>query len=573
MQITFYLISAITIFIHSSLNFKLCLDLDYKYKYGKYSGYICSLFNALVGPFFLLTNYDNPMTQYFLTCALLLLEIYIIFNDKSTATIGIGCGSLIHLFTLRAIIFSTMSIVHETSMYGLFSNVKYYPNINLSAFASQIITLFLFIKLMPLKTVRKIMNNKSFYNSLFFLTVVITSYLIYNSNLFLIDFYSLNLAIQEIVITFFALCFFYIMLFLLIKIFNLDIYKEKAKELESKIDKDKAFNSAVFSFAEVILEVNCTQDKITRLLINSTERPIEHLPTLSQFFMMQAKLFTHPKDIEIITNISSASLIADLENGYSEKLLEFRSKRIEAKPEETGVISQSDNYLWYKMRINTIVQQNTGEVISLFTIDEIEKEKQAELSLRKKAETDPLTGSYNREAFATKVTEHLVNGEHGVLYMFDLDNFKGINDNMGHAAGDKVLKEVYAKTTAIFREQDLVSRIGGDEFLVFLHGTTKETMIKKKAYQICSDLNKTYHAENGVEIEISCSIGISIAPKDGSDFDTLFSAADISMYHSKSVGKNTFTIYDSNDNNSFKPQDKEAYMRLRNINLTETENK
>ncbi len=524
--------------------------------------------NGAIGSFFLNTFYESPMVHYLICTVFLLSEIFILFKGPPSSTLGVGLGSLIHLFVLRAIIFASSSLALNISMYEIFTDKSLYPLVNLASFLAQLITLTLFIKLMPLKVVKRIMDDKDFYTGLLSLAIIISFFLVFNSHMFLVDYFSVILAVQEISIAIFALAFLYIMLFLLIQIFNLGIYKEKTKELETKIDQDQSFASAVFSFAEVIIEVNCTQDKIVRLLINSNDREISHLPGLADFLTIQTQAFTHPDDVHIIQKINSQSLMADLQNGYSEKLLEFRSKKIQSDDVHSAVVSASDDYLWYRMRINTRLQPNSQEVFSLFTIDEIDEEKQAELSLKKQAETDPLTGSYNRAAFATKVQEYLDNGGCGTLYMFDLDNFKGINDNMGHSAGDKVLKEIYAKTTAIFRTHDIVSRVGGDEFLVFLSGTTKESLIKKKAYQICSDLNKTYHAENGVDIEISCSVGISVAPKDGTHFEALYDAADISMYHSKSIGKNTFTIYDSNDNVGFKPQEKEAYMRLRDTMMT-----
>ncbi len=547
------------------MNFKLCAGLDYPFRFNKRSVYICSILNGLIGSLLLFTFYDNPMTQYFICMTILIGEIAVLFKGSVSATIGIGLGSLLHLFVIRAVIFASTSIATGMSMYEIFLSADFYPIINLASFAIQIFTLAIFIKFIPLKIVRKIMENKEFYTTLLFLTVILNAYSIYNSYMFTIDYFSVNLAVQEIVISLFTLVFLYIMLLLLIKIFNLGIYKEKTKELEVRIDKDKALTSAILSFAEVIIEANCTKDTVTRVLVNSVERSIYENSSFSDLFN-HSTFLTHPEDADIINDITAFSLMVDFENGYDEKLLDFRAKNI-TTPNGMATDDVPSDYLWYRMRINTNLDVSTSDVISLFTIDEINEEKQAELSLRKKAETDLLTGSYNKDAFTLKVNNYLNQGGQGTLYMFDLDNFKGINDNMGHSAGDDVLRETYAKTTSIFRPNDIVSRVGGDEFLVFLTGTTKDSTVRKKAAQICTDLNKTYHADNGVAIEISCSVGISVAPKDGTDFETLFNAADIAMYHSKSIGKNTFTVYDSNAPASFEPQEKEAYMRLRNDSI------
>ncbi len=567
-SLTFYFISAIVIFFHSLLNYTLCGKLNYPLRFGVPSVVLFCLLNGLIGPIFLFTNYNNPTIQYFICTFILLSELIILFKGELKAILGVVFGSLLHLFVIRGIIIASASIYHQVSMHTVIHNTAFFPIVNLLSFVAQIFTLTLFIVLMPLKTVRKIMEDKYFYTSLLILALFLNAYMIFNSYMFEIDYFSINLAVQEIFISVFSLIFLYIMLLMLIRIFSLNIYKAKTKELETKIDSDKALATAVYNFAEVLIEINCTKDTIVRILVNGEEKNVDNLPAPDKLFAMYSKNFTHPQELDEILSINSAMLIDNFNNGCNEKLIDFRSKTDLSHSNEDSKTFLNNEYLWYRMRITTNLLEDTYEVFSIITVDEINEEKQAELSLRRKAETDLLTGAYNRQAFSVKVQEYMQNGGHGTLYMFDLDNFKGINDNMGHSMGDNVLKEVYAKTTAVFRENDIVARIGGDEFLVFMCGTTKESTIQKKAIQLCGDLHKTYHAQNGINIEISCSVGISIAPKHGTNFETLFDAADLSMYHSKSLGKNTFTIYNEKETFSFEKQEKEKYMRQRDAELT-----
>ncbi len=407
MNLYYYFISVVVISIHSFMNFNLSKKLGYSLRFQKASLYITCLLNGIIGSFFLFTKYDNPMTQYIICMIILVGELFVLFRGRLTSILGVVFGSLIHLYVLRAFIVAGGSIMMEISMYEVNSNSLYFSHVNLLSFAAQIITLLLFTYLMPLKIVRKIMDDKNFYMSLFGAAVLISVYLIYNTYMFTIDYYSINLAVQEIMIAIFALMFLYILMFLLIRIFNLGVYKKKTQELEVKIDKNEAITQ----------------------------------------------------------------------------------------------------------------------------------------SLRKKAETDSLTGAYNKAAFAIKVDKMLQNNDQGALYMFDLDNFKGVNDNMGHALGDEVLRDVYEKAVTIFRPTDMISRAGGDEFLVFLPGNMSKEIIEKKAIQICDALNKTYHGVDGISIEVSCSVGISVAPRDGKDFETLFKLADEAMYQSKKTGKNTYTFH------------------------------
>ncbi len=556
----FYILCAVVLFFHSFLNFKLCSAISDKIRFHKVSIYLLCLANAIGAPILFTINYPEQSLPYLIAIVVLTLEFSILFVGKFSTKLGIAFGSVLHLFVLRAILMASFSLANEISMYDVLHNQNLYPWVNIGAFSIQLVTLTLFIILVPLKTVRDITSNKSFYNGLLLLTTLLTAFMAFNAYMFTVDYYSVTLAVQEIVISLVILTFFYIMILSLIQVFKLGIYKEKTKELKTKIDKDKTLASAVFNFASIIMELNCTKDSLERVLVNSKEMEVSHLPNIENFFFARAGIFAHPDDAEMLQKITAAYLIDEFEKGLFEKEYEYRAKQITPNIHGLGVLVVSDEYLWYKMRINTSLNENS-QVISLVTIDEIHDEKEEELQLRLKAETDPLTGAFNKNTFSEKVNRYLNAEGEGALYMFDLDNFKGINDNMGHSAGDNVLKEVYTKISHLFRSHDIIGRIGGDEFVVFLEGTTDKNMIIKKAQSIAEKINKTYYAENKVSIDISCSIGISIAPKDGNDFESLFKVADLAMYKSKNRGKNTYTIYDAYLDGEFAPQEKAAYTR------------
>ncbi len=558
----YYIITFLVASIHSFLNFKLCGILSDGTRFHKRTIYFVCVLNGLVSCNFLITIFDSPMTFYFLASITILLELLLLFEGRFTAIYGVAVGSLLHLFVLRSAIVAITAMAKGISMQEVIFSSALLPWVNLGAYAAQIATLIMFITLIPMPTLKSIMENKGFYTQLLTLTTILTIYMIYNSNVFLEDYISVNLAVQELVISIAILLFFYIMMLQQIMIFNLGVYKTKTEELEQKIGQDQQFTSAIFNFAEMIVEINCSQDRLRRLVINSIEKPIEEIQSVTGFFIAQSKSFTHPDDLNNILGITSESLISDFEKGIEERVFDYRSKSFVSSDYSTQIRVESDKYLWYRMRINTSRDRISDEIIAILTVHEIHEEKQEEIELRQKAETDLLTGAYNKNTFAHKVQEHLNEGMHGTLYMLDLDNFKGINDNMGHSSGDEVLCMTYGQISSIFREHDLVGRIGGDEFMVFLLGTTKQSIVVEKAKKILEVLHNVYHAENGVDIEVSSSIGIAMAPQDGTNFDSLYNATDLAMYQSKSVGKNTYTIYDSGQNGGFKPQEKEAYMRL-----------
>ncbi len=510
------------------------------------------------------------MTPYFICAFVLFLGLILLFKGRLSALIGVTAGSLLHLFVLRNIIIAVVSINSQSSFHGIITNPAIFPYINLASFASQIVTLTLFIRLVPVKTLNDVIVNKEFYTWLLGLTLFFNAYIIFNTNIFLEGTYSFNLAVQQIVLTIFILMFFYIMMLFLIKIFNLGIYKVKTEELEHKIDKDKSLTNAIFNYAKIIIEANCTTNTVHQLLINSVDIPTDTLPRFDDISKLHVDNLIHPDDINTLSFLSCEQLIQDFNNGFTERSVEYRTKPISEKTLLGDFQEDNPEYFWYEMRVNLYKNSNTDDIFAMFAFNEINETKKAELELVQMAQTDPLTGGYNKVAFTAKVNHCLQNNGRGAIFMFDLDNFKGINDNMGHSAGDDVLREVYTKTHELFRSQDIVSRIGGDEFLVFLSGTTKLNVIESKAEAICKKINKVYHAKNGVDIEISCSVGASVSSLHGNDFDTLFNAADLAMYHSKSIGKNTFTIFNE-DSSVFKPQEKDAYMRLRENNVNENE--
>ena len=160
-------------------------------------------------------------------------------------------------------------------------------------------------------------------------------------------------------------------------------------------------------------------------------------------------------------------------------------------------------------------------------------------------ERDMMTGLYNKVSGINLITNELaVSDEKYIhaLFVIDVDNFKSINDNLGHAAGDKVLVETAESVSAIFREVDIVCRFGGDEFIVFARNITDESFARQKAEEICAALRRSY-GEAGKTFGVSASIGIACYPAHGRTYDELFNRADKALYLTKRNGKDGFTVY------------------------------
>ncbi|MDE6845444.1 MAG: sensor domain-containing diguanylate cyclase [Lachnospiraceae bacterium] len=164
--------------------------------------------------------------------------------------------------------------------------------------------------------------------------------------------------------------------------------------------------------------------------------------------------------------------------------------------------------------------------------------------LEDKADTDLLTGLTNKLATERKIKEYMTKHpeSQSMLFVLDVDNFKKINDTMGHAFGDEVLRSLGQQIGAIFRASDIIGRIGGDEFMIFLKGVSDKEAVRKEAKKV-EHFFKNFQAGEYVKYAATASIGVAIFPQEGNDFETLYKAADQGLYKAKKRGKNQLAFY------------------------------
>jgi len=164
------------------------------------------------------------------------------------------------------------------------------------------------------------------------------------------------------------------------------------------------------------------------------------------------------------------------------------------------------------------------------------------------ASHDQLTGLPNRVLLNDRLEHMVAEGERyqrfGAVIFLDLDNFKVINDTLGHAEGDELLKAVVKRLKNHVRDSDTLARHGGDEFTLIIQDLKKVENITRVIDGIFSEFNEPFYLK-GQEFFVTTSIGISVYPNDGKDADTLLKNADIAMYKAKQDGKNTYQLFDS----------------------------
>lgn len=177
---------------------------------------------------------------------------------------------------------------------------------------------------------------------------------------------------------------------------------------------------------------------------------------------------------------------------------------------------------------------------------EISRRRDMEQKLEHHAYHDALTGLPNRELLADRLDQAILQASRNkdlvAVLFIDLDNFKHINDSLGHSMGDKILVEVSRLLTSQVREMDTVSRIGGDEFIMVMHPFMTVNQVTDVASMIYRSLQEPIITQ-GHELSATASIGVSIFPNDGDSSETLIKNADAAMYHAKSEGRNAFHFY------------------------------
>lgn len=200
-------------------------------------------------------------------------------------------------------------------------------------------------------------------------------------------------------------------------------------------------------------------------------------------------------------------------------------------------------YIWCKLH-QAVVGDKSGRPIRVVghLIDIDEQHKQTERLLLE-AQSDALTGLYNKAAIRGMTEGALKKAPQSshAFFMLDIDNFKGVNDQLGHLFGDAVLMDVSAKLKRLFRRDGVVGRIGGDEFVVLLNSGCSEQSAAARAELICNAFRHTYSGEKQ-DYKISCSVGIALSTV-GDSYDSLFRKADLALYRAKSMGKDRYSLY------------------------------
>lgn len=201
---------------------------------------------------------------------------------------------------------------------------------------------------------------------------------------------------------------------------------------------------------------------------------------------------------------------------------------------------------WHEVTARRCRDAVSGQDALLLSEADVTAIKDTEAQVRHLALHDPLTGLPNRAQvmarFADALRELGAGGAEAAVVFIDLDNFKDINDTLGHAAGDELLVGVARRLRDATRTEDLVARLGGDEFMVLLRSSDIRGDVDHAYRRIATSLAAPLNVR-GIEVRITPSVGVSLFPEHAGDIETLLRHADLAMYGAKAEGRNRMVLY------------------------------
>lgn len=304
-------------------------------------------------------------------------------------------------------------------------------------------------------------------------------------------------------------------------VFGAGLYRNRMRYYRLKLFKQK-FRIATLQSARAAFEYDKKGDSLC--LISECEHI--HLPKPS-LTLSEVAACVHPADRPL----------------YGQAVIALRRDGTTSTTLRAIHFAEEDAYRWYHITATRLIDKGEGKAITIGTLEDIDEREKERLVLAEKATKDCLTGLCNRtetEEIVRRRLEGLGSGDHSAFAIIDLDNFKSINDAYGHECGDRALLFFAEKLRATFRFGDVIGRLGGDEFIVYMTLTLDRKVIERRMQELMDSL-KMHRSDDAELPPITCSVGCCIASC-GDTFEDLYKSADAALYASKACGKGYATI-------------------------------
>ncbi len=519
----------VVLFFVQNLSFFILCEKIVSPKGGLPYYFLVSIINALG---FSLLFYHIPehlIYIYIGMCFVYILEGLILFSSTPLATVAVTLTLPFHLIALRYIGIATFALISDSSLDATSTSVQSaWHSLNIASALSTVFILVL-LAFIPTNYFTIIIKSLSKITVFLVLEAIVLANLIFNVIFLSYNVPSVAHSLQQLTFAISGMIILYTGLFVLI---GFEMMESHKKNLQTRLLRESTFKDSQLVRYKVALEVDCNTDTIITLArygepVSESKKETGY----SQYIRSLIAKNVYDADLEMaLEKTSLKHIFQKLDMGITDYSFDYRAT------------DGGREITWYRVSVQITADKVNNLVHAFLSSEDVHEEKLVEFQLKNQAERDPLVGSYNRMAAINLIDSYLNSHYSGSLFMIDLDNFKNINDTFGHAYGDDVLIQTYKHLAHIFRDDDIIGRLGGDEFIVFIKAAINKDLLESKANSICSALNQTY-TENGVSITVSSSVGISFAPTHGDNFNSLFESADIAMYSAKESGKNSYKFF------------------------------
>lgn len=300
------------------------------------------------------------------------------------------------------------------------------------------------------------------------------------------------------------------------------ISSSRPPEMARGLNIANRYESAATLWGEFLFELNLKtnsfsfSDNLTRLFRTEAQCPLE-----------DAMKLVYAEDVP------------DIKNAFEE----CRSGEV-PKPVDLRMYMPNGTVRWFSMVFSKPDKIGKIPVSVLGKFTDIDKEKRERDNLLRQAKRDPLTGLLNKSATESSIRKLLAERPDAgyAMLMLDVDGFKQINDKLGHFSGDEALRRLADVLRSLFRQNDIVGRVGGDEFMIFINCGENIDNIKNKAQKILEAVRKEMSSGKTKFPPMTVSIGISRCPDNGTQFYDLFRYADSALYRAKELGRDRYCL-------------------------------
>lgn len=496
---------------HFSFSFRLCLGA----------------FNAAL---MLIIALNIPMgLGYLVSLTVLYVEVFIVFKKSLKNTLFVSVAIMINIMCLRGMVISLFALAINGTLFDVCSNFNLFLSALCVSNLLEWLSLFVIMYSIKMEDLQFTINNRKQSRFIILWASLCYFFMFIIADLYVHDYSYPNMFLQHFIYCLMLLVSFYYILIYTFKINRAAKIWETNKKLNKALGNQMELQSALMRDAIITTQANLTQ--------NSIITGIEYYPEFINndnhsydAWVEYMRALINPDDFNIFQiSLNRQNMIDNFNLG------------IEPKPFEYRRLGKDNNYHWSRLILRMFKDVETADIHVFGYAFDVDKEVNDRQALIRGSQIDIFTGLYNKATTQTIITEEIRKGA-GILLLLDIDNFKFINDMYGHEAGDRVIKFFSGLLTDTFRHCDVVGRVGGDEFMIYIKDITDISVGEDRARAILAQL-KTGIEYNKKLLFITASIGIVGVDEKIDSFSVAYKQADSALYRAKHNGKNGYVIY------------------------------